>query len=374
MTELDFASLDRTLAPMSHQADWDDVMSRFRVHQGRRRRRLLALAAAALVAVVGTASAIGSVRDLILHRGFVGLPPIGATPSAPESGNLVLSFYGRSATFEGRLSRVWVYADGGVVWDREAAVPGGANEHISGLLEQRLTPEGVELLRSEVTSAGLFDHDRALLTNAPGSSSPTTVQRASVWGAIEVRKGDRLVRLSWKNPDIDPGTDDGTIATPEELGMLERVDALITNPASWLPASAWEQRAAKAYVASRYATCWSHNPTLGPDRPTPSIPPSRLLALLPQTVAEALRHRGPVRSADTVPPTDCSVVPTEEARAIARALGAAGFERGVVGRGIDASIYGLTYRIAAPVGSRGYLGVWFEPVLPHGEWVCTPCG
>jgi hypothetical protein len=49
-----------------------------------------AVAAAALVAVVGTAAAIGTVRDFILDRGFIGLPPQGATPSAPESGELVL--------------------------------------------------------------------------------------------------------------------------------------------------------------------------------------------------------------------------------------------------------------------------------------------
>lgn len=51
-----------------------------------RRRKVVALAAAALVVAVGTASAIGSVREFILDRGFVGLPPQGATPSAPESG------------------------------------------------------------------------------------------------------------------------------------------------------------------------------------------------------------------------------------------------------------------------------------------------
>ncbi len=44
----------------------------------RRRRRLVAFAAAALVAVVGTASAFGSVRDFFLDRGFIGLPPAGS--------------------------------------------------------------------------------------------------------------------------------------------------------------------------------------------------------------------------------------------------------------------------------------------------------
>jgi hypothetical protein len=62
------------------------------------RRRLLVVAVAAIVAVVGTAAAIGSVRDFILDRGFIGLPPEGATPSAPESGELVLRWFGSTAS------------------------------------------------------------------------------------------------------------------------------------------------------------------------------------------------------------------------------------------------------------------------------------
>ena len=45
------------------------------VQRGGRRRRVVALVAAVLVVVVGTASAIGGVRDFILDRGFIGLPP-----------------------------------------------------------------------------------------------------------------------------------------------------------------------------------------------------------------------------------------------------------------------------------------------------------
>jgi hypothetical protein len=58
------------------------------------RRRLLTLVAAALIVVVGTASAIGGVRAFFLDRGFIGLPPVGATPSTPERGELVLAYLG----------------------------------------------------------------------------------------------------------------------------------------------------------------------------------------------------------------------------------------------------------------------------------------
>jgi hypothetical protein len=136
VTELDRASLDRILPSTPGSADWDDVLGRFRAARGRRRRRVAALAAAGVLVAAGTASAFGTVRDFVLDRGFVGLPPQGATPSAPESGELVLSLYGRSTTHirQGEdpdgvgqpidpLTRVWVYADGRMNWDREGRVP-----------------------------------------------------------------------------------------------------------------------------------------------------------------------------------------------------------------------------------------------------------
>ena len=43
-----------------------------------------------------------------------------------------------------------------------------ANPWSTGFLEQRLTPEGVELLRSEIVSAGGFGHAKP----PPGSESP----------------------------------------------------------------------------------------------------------------------------------------------------------------------------------------------------------
>ena len=62
MSELDRASLDRTLPPMSGSADWDEVLRGAGAE--RRGRRLVAVVAALLVLVVGTASAFGTVRDL----------------------------------------------------------------------------------------------------------------------------------------------------------------------------------------------------------------------------------------------------------------------------------------------------------------------
>ena len=206
----------------------------------------MALVAAALIVVVGTASAIGGVRAFFLDQGFIGLPPVGATPSTPESGELVIRWLGRTATpaplSGGPLFRVWVYADGRIIWSRDGAIPEAANEFTSGYLERRLTPEGVELLRSEVV--GLLKGSGIPLEPVPTDDEPRG------FPSLEVRDGDRLVRASWGGTDIAPPS-----RTPEQLAALRRVDALVTDTASVLPASAWAVREVRAYVPSHYAVC-----------------------------------------------------------------------------------------------------------------------
>jgi hypothetical protein len=345
--DLDRASLDRVLPAAAGPADWDDVLGRADVRQRRYRRRLVVLVAAALVVAVGTASAIGSLREFFLDKGFIGLPPRGATPSNPESGELVVNFYGRSPTLGGLLSRVWVYADGRMIWHREGEVPQGANKHTSGFLEQRLTPDGVELLRSEVLATALFGHDLTLI-------SPRFRKHDAFWGRVQVRNGNRLIRVDWEDPRIDREKDTGTIATPEQVSALLRVDALVTDAASWLPASAWEIRKIKAYVPSRYAVCLAGKPL---------IEPSRLIPLIPEPA------RGLLRAREFAPHEwsgHCSDLTTEEARALREALDAAGVEQF---KAVER--YGLTYRLEIP-GSLQVIA--FEPYLPHGEFTCSPCG
>jgi hypothetical protein len=345
--DLDRASLDRVLPAAPGAADWDDVLGRADVLQRGYRRRLVVLAAAALVVGVGTASAFGTVREFFLDRGFIGLPPLGATPSTPESGELVVNFYGRSTTLGGALSRVWIYADGRMIWHREGEVPQGANRHTSGFLEQRLTPEGVDLLQSEVLATGLFGHDLTLL-------SQRFREHHSVWGRVQVRNGNRLIGVDWKDPRLDREKDEGTIATPGQVSALVQVDALVTDAASWLPASAWEIREIRAYVPSKYAVCFAGRPLMEP---------SRLLPLIPEPA------RGLLRAREFAPHEwsgHCSDLSTEEARALREALDAAGLEQFK-----GAERYGLTYRLEVP-GSLQIIA--FEPYLPHGEFTCSPCG
>ena len=348
-----------------------------------RRLRLVALAAAALVAVVGTASAFGTVRNFLLDRGFIGLPPVGATPSAPESGELVLRWEGDSATHarphwrgfvDAPFVGAWVYADGRMIWWRDGQVPEGANELMSGYLEQRLTPEGVELLRSEV--GGLLDRSRAVLETVPADHDPrpgpfgglalvVPQDYGSGWGSVEVHDGDRFARLQWRTgiADDDP-TFEGTIATPEQLSALRRIDALLTDPASVLPSSAWAVREVRAYVPSHYAVCIDTSP--------PKDAP-QLLSLLPTRAVDVLRDKSRTRLDGEVVEareagrtvvlgrsvTYCSKLTTEEAREVADA---------VSGLARHPWPLSLIYDVAEPVDNLNPTTISFDPYFPHGQF------
>jgi len=358
------------LAPEPLAGDWADVVGRAGVaRKGRRllrrsdrpwsrRRLVVALAVAALVVAVGTASAFG-IRAFFLDQGFIGLPPEGATPSAPERGKLVLSFVGRPTILGFPLYRVWVYSDGRLIWDREGYPPVGASlerlpfrasERTTGFLEQRLTPEGVELLLSEIISTGLFGHDLALVSG-----------HGHHWGAIQVRNGDRLVEVEWDTPTFLSWRENEDRArfrdaTPEQASALERLSARLTDPASWLPASAWEDREIRAYVPSQYAVCFEGGPY--------SIEPSDILALLPGPAEDLLRAKGIRHGEGSV---GCYDVTTGEARAIAEALNDAGLERN------DPDIW-QAYRIQVPGPIRKEGLIVFLAILPHGEVICSHCG
>ena len=90
MTDLDRTRLDRILPPTPGSADWEDVLRRSGARHGGR-RRLILLAAVALIAVA-TASAF-AVRAFVPDKAIVGLPPVGATPSTPESGVLEMYYW-----------------------------------------------------------------------------------------------------------------------------------------------------------------------------------------------------------------------------------------------------------------------------------------
>jgi hypothetical protein len=313
----------------------------------RKKERNRKIGVFAFVAAMGAVAAVLVLRSVAERQsqpaatpaptrvGFIGLPPEGAVPSTPERGELVLS-YSTSPT------RMWVYADGRVIWMRHAHRAVGANERSTGYLEQRLTPEGVELMRSEVISTGLFDQDLEHRIRVAGDD---------VRGVIEVRNGERLVRIEYS-----PGGTTGL--QPEQDAALVTLHGRLADPASWLPASAWEDQEVRAYVPSAFAICFDW----GRDR----FGTDQLLDLLPGPAGDLLRTKH-LQSEFAV---HCYEVTTEEARALADIFDEAGY------RDTDPNpgLYVLAYSVPAPDPINDDILFSFEPVLPHGDWTCSPCG
>jgi hypothetical protein len=340
MTDLDRTSLDRILPPTHGSADWEDVLRRSGVRH-HRRRRVFALAAAVLIVVVGVTSAF-AVHAFVIDKGIVGLPPVGATPSTPERGVLEMYYW-----INYPRSRSWVYADGRLI--RLGAPPR------RGFLEQRLTREGVKLLRAEIVSAGGFGHAQP----PPGS---TPLSETFGPADIKVRKGDRLVPLRWASD-------------------LKRLEARLTNPGSWLPASAWKQPKVRAYVPSRFNVCTGATVVSDLDKPGQGrvVPmrPARILALLPAAAQNVLRGRD-WRTEVSRPGFPgarrgiyggCFAVTTNEARSLAKALDGAGPATARKGGAIN-----LNYRFDAPGRPNRHVWISFSPFLPHGETTCLGCG
>jgi hypothetical protein len=279
----------------------------------------------------------GATASPTLERvGFIGLPPEGATPSTPERGELVLHLEGSTG---GPWSTIWVYADGRLIWSRPDYAPQDGSEPSTGLLEQRLTPEGVELLRSQIISTGLFDHDLAF---AKGDDEPFL--------SIQVRNGDRLVGVIWAWRGI---TNDAPIATSEQADALERLHARLTDPASW-PASAWEDRQIKDYVPSEYSVCFRGIPK--------PIEPARIWDLLPQPAQDLLRAGDRAKEEAVSSNGNCSRMTRDDALALAQIFDRAGIHPLVPSLGEY-----LQYWLHDPAAPGNDIYINFGPVLPHGE-------
>ena len=242
--------------------------------------------------------------------GLIGLPPEGAAPSTPTEGTLVLSFVFDPTPGDADRFHVDLYEDGRLISWRIGSF--GSTTPQRGSLEQRLTPEGVELVRTEVISTGLFDHDRSL-ESAYGLNA----------GRVEVRNGGRLVRVIWGGC-CDQASDELTreMPTPGQVSALQRLDARLADPASWLPASAWEDQEIKPYVSSRYGVYYETHQGIGLDR---------VVAAFPQRVEELLRAWDTTREAIPQlggPPLVVwhSDITLEEARALAQILEEAGIQ------------------------------------------------
>ena len=100
-------------------------------------------------------------REYVDSRvGFVSLPPLGATssnPATPSEELMHAEWCEPAIQAPDRCvneanpwpNEFWLYRDGRLIWSFQGDLPEGANPLFTGLLEQRLTPQGVEYVRTE---------------------------------------------------------------------------------------------------------------------------------------------------------------------------------------------------------------------------------
>jgi hypothetical protein len=268
--------------------------------------------------------------------GIVGIPPEGAIPSSPSRGELAVSAGFAHTSGDPGLFVLNVYADGRLIWHRLGDLTPDSDEPPTGWIEQKLSPEGIELIRSEVLSTGLFERDAHFV----GAGLPYTA-------GIEVRDGDSLVGITWGliTPEEDRIGPE-RIATPEQVDTLLRLRARMEDLASWLPASAWEDQELRPYVASRHLVCYVAEQGIGADRALASLPPRAGDMLRP------LERTHGAYGDDSW----CSIVTTEQGRAFAGVLDEAGF-------GITNRDNWLKYEPRDPDAVVDSVSI--EPLLPH---------
>jgi hypothetical protein len=282
---------------------------------------------------------IDIVTDGRVVEPFVGLPPEGAGPSTPEHGALALGFVGRVNGLDLDFHRMWVFADGRLIWVRNldyldayearqataderdraemlARPAFGGHEPTRAVIEQHLTPEGVDLIRAEIMKSARSSDPYRTRWGLPGV----------LWGGLSIDDGNGLRNVTWSDPAL-PGR--------------------LAAPAAWLPSTAWDDSRLGGFVPARYAVC---------------IEPQTARDGLPEEIRDVIESKA--LADDAAQDARCpNIVTTADARMI-EAILAARLPRDPWAR--------LQFSIGEdPARPDG----WIEllPVLPNGDRVCN-CG
>jgi hypothetical protein len=264
------------------------------------------------------------------------LPPEGALPSTPETGELVATIaFSRFNPDAPSDTSISLYADGRLVW-LPAYLPADAMPR--GISERRLNNDGVELVRQEFLAIGITGQQPA---------------DSWIWSScaciIRVRDGDRLL-----SSDLPPSPNPDTPVDPDLDRRLDHLIEYITNVDSSVPPSGWADREVRPYVPSKYRLrVWTEGAV---NQAVPDV--SALMAqLLPTPLVERLDAQGWMHT----PWEDSVDLTLAAARELALAFAAA-----------DAQLYYswptflvIHPRPNVPISTRYSLGL--ETLLPDGN-------
>jgi hypothetical protein len=222
-------------------------------------------------------------------------------PSEPAVGETVLHLQSDV--------EVAIYADGRVIWTIGDGDP--------GYLQRRLTPEGVERLRSRAVSTGLFEQDQRLTLDLV--DDPALREHGVVRGSMDVRRGDRSVIVvwgqdrsvvrSWAEDFVSRDFERTSAATAEQQAEVIELVAFFRDPTAWtLPRRMYVQPETSPFVASRNRVVYDQG---APD-----------WSLLPPRTREVVSSR----LAGLARGDECQAILTDQARKVARALTQAGID------------------------------------------------
>ena len=146
--------------------------------------------------------------------GFIGLPPLGATPSGPTHTELIEVFWRPGPPYKGAA---FLYADGRLIWNEYF---GEANSRSTGWLEQSLTAEGIELLRA----LALRTNSDGLRLLKPEELPDLLPARAWVDLAVRPYVPSGLAACLFVSEQVDPFTE-SNMTQEEVVAALPRAAA-----------------------------------------------------------------------------------------------------------------------------------------------------
>jgi hypothetical protein len=278
---------------------------------------VLALLAAIVVGAVAGGSWFAPREPLDrLTRGavvepFIGLPPIGATPTDPDVTELADHFAWVTHDGRGYVGSAFVYVDGRLIWN---------HVQVEGWREQRLTEDGIQMIQA----LGI------------------RTAEADFTGRLERVEVQRLPDRAWADETVRPYVPNRFAACVFASVLDEFWGDGVSDPPYELPKLTVEERLAML-----------------------PAPASDLLH--DGNRFESHVYAGPGHPFETA----CFGLSVADARELDAAFRDAGLERdldrnrGLLEYHVDLGRHGP---------DTWWLSVWFEPVLPDGTFTCSTCG